>query len=164
MSEITYALAETLAPHSGEDDTAILAARVHRDPSQRTAEIDLEPNIGSVAHARRFVSETLRGWSQEPELVSDAVLITSELVTNAIVHGEPPVRLRLLAVDQDITLEVDDGDSAMPRKVHGDPGAIDGRGLEIVAQLSSRWAARPNGRGKTVWSTLRSRSHEYAPN
>ncbi len=164
ISEITYALAETLAPHSGEDDTAILAARVHRDPSQRTAEIDLEPNIGSVAHARRFVAETLRGWSQEPELVSDAVLITSELVTNAIVHGEPPVRLRLLAVDQDITLEVDDSDSAMPRKVHDDPGAIDGRGLAIVAQLSSRWAARPNGRGKTVWSTLRSRSHEYAPN
>jgi PAS domain S-box-containing protein len=160
ISEITHALAETLAPLSGEDDTAILTARVHRDPAQRTAAIDLEPSTSSVAQARRFVSETLRDWSQEPELVSNAVLITSELVTNAIVHGDPPVRLRLRAVDHDITLEVDDGDSAMPRKVHSDPEAVDGRGLAIVAQLSSRWAARPNGRGKTVWSTLRSRSHE----
>jgi PAS domain S-box-containing protein len=159
ISEITHALAQTLAPIRGEDDTAILAARVHRDPSQRTAAIDLEPRTGSVAEARRFVSATLREWSQDPDLVSDAVLIASELVTNAIVHGEPPVRLRLRAVHHEITLEVDDGDSAMPRKVQSDPEMPDGRGLAIVAQLSSRWAARPNGRGKTVWSTLRSRAH-----
>ncbi|HEX3803707.1 MAG TPA: SpoIIE family protein phosphatase [Solirubrobacteraceae bacterium] len=155
MTDVTSELAETLARDSTEDDIAILAARASHDPSQRLAVLGLEPKAEAVRHARRFVSETLGDWSIESALIADAVLIASELVTNAIVHGKPPIQMRLHTAGHDVTVEVDDGDRAIPRKLRVGPDASHGRGLAIVASLSARWAARPNENGKTVWSTLR---------
>lgn len=81
--------------------------------------------------------------------------MTTELVTNAIVHGQPPVRLRLRRMPRELAIEVDDAASAMPRKLRAGPEDLHGRGLAIVAQLGMRWAARAHGHGKTVWTTLR---------
>ena len=155
ISNLTDELALLLTPDGGEDDVAILTARVTSQSPQRVAVLELEPNPGSVRQARRFVSATLAEWSQDAPLVDDAVLIASELVTNAVMHGKPPIRLRLRAEAEEILLEVDDGNDAMPRKLRVGPEVTHGRGLAIVAELSSRWAARPSGQGKTVWSALR---------
>lgn len=76
------------------------------------------------------------------------------MLTNAIVHGSPPIRLRLRKTPEELAIEVDDAASAMPRKLRATPTDLHGRGLAIVADIGSRWAARADGYGKTVWSTL----------
>jgi PAS domain S-box-containing protein len=148
-------LVHSLAPAGSEDDIAILIARIGDDSEQRIAELDLPSDPSALRAGRRFATATLLEWSVPEAVIEDAALVVSELITNAIVHGRPPIRLRLLRTPAELALEVDDDASAMPRRLRVGPEAEHGRGLSIVADLSSRWAARANGHGKTVWSTLR---------
>jgi anti-sigma regulatory factor (Ser/Thr protein kinase) len=163
VSEIPARLVATLAPDGTEDDIAILVAGIGSDTAQQTATLDVPATPAAVSEARRFAVSTFRGWSLPDELLQDGALITTELVTNAILHGQPPIRLRLRRTARELAIEVDDAASAMPRKLHAGPDDLHGRGLDIVAQLSSRWAARADGYGKTVWSTLRIRDPAAAP-
>lgn len=76
-------------------------------------------------------------------------LLVSELVTNAIRHATPPVRLRLIR-DRSLICEVSDGSSTSPhvrRALETDEG---GRGLFMVAQLAQLWGTRYHDRGKTI--------------
>ncbi|HET9718566.1 MAG TPA: SpoIIE family protein phosphatase [Solirubrobacteraceae bacterium] len=157
VAEVPARLVETLAPEGTEDDIAILVASIGSQSAQRTATLDVPTDPSAVSDARRFAVGTLRDWELDDELVQDAALIATELVTNAILHGRPPIRLRLRRTARELAVEVDDGASAMPRKLRAGVEDLHGRGLDIVAQLSNRWAARPDGYGKTVWSTLRIR-------
>jgi anti-sigma regulatory factor (Ser/Thr protein kinase) len=154
IAEVTSAIAGAVASHGGEDDIAILVARPVRDPLQRLAQLDLASEADSVRQARRFVSDRLDEWAVDGALAADAVLVASELVTNAVIHGKPPIQLRLHTAAGELTVEVDDGERALPHRLTVGAGAVHGRGLSIVAGLSTRWAARPNDDGKTVWSTL----------
>jgi PAS domain S-box-containing protein len=151
---LASALAHSFAPQASEDDIAILAARSNERVRQRTATLDVPPDPRAIHDARGFATSTLTQWALPSDIVADAVLIASELVTNAIVYGRPPIQLRLRATNHELAIEVDDRASAMPRKLRAGPEDVRGRGLGIVANLASRWAARPDGRGKTVWSTL----------
>jgi len=89
-----------------------------------------------------------------PTLVADATLATSELVTNAMLYGRPPVDLRLRLEGADVMIEVRDDATYQPRKLR--PGDEDehGRGLQIVAALAARWGTRPTENGKAVWCVL----------
>jgi hypothetical protein len=147
-------LVETLAGAGTDDDIAILLARVTDAVGQRTAVFEVSPSATALSDARRFAGQTLAEWDLPDSVAEDAILIVSELVTNAIVHGRPPVRLRLVRAPRELAIEVDDDAGAIPRKLHASLDDINGRGLAIVAEIGSRWAARANGRGKTVWSTL----------
>jgi hypothetical protein len=147
-------LVETLAGAGTDDDIAILLARVTDAVGQRTAVFEVPPSATALSDARRFAAATLAEWDLPGSVAEDAILIVSELVTNAIVHGRPPVRLRLVRAPRELAIEVDDDAGAIPRKLHASLDDINGRGLAIVAEIGSRWAARANGRGKTVWSTL----------
>jgi anti-sigma regulatory factor (Ser/Thr protein kinase) len=116
--------------------------------------IELPPTPDAVALARRFVSENVN----DPELIDDAELLVSELVTNAIKHGRPSIVLRVRPEPPGIGVEVhDEGleDPVMPAEepVHEQR---DGRGLRIVAAVASSWGVRrpDDGRGKVVWFTL----------
>jgi len=83
---------------------------------------------------------------------SDAVLLVSEMVTNAIVHGEPPIRLRLRRDPAaGLAIEVDDGARVEPKPMQPTPDDEHGRGLQLVAMLAGRWGTRPTAEGKTVW-------------
>lgn len=148
------ALVDALAPEGSEDDIAILVARISDESVQRRAEIEVPPVGSSVHDGRRFATATLTEWALPEDVVQDATLIVSELLTNAIVYGSPPIRLRLRKTDHELAIEVDDAASAMPRKLQAAPTDLHGRGLAIVADIGSRWAARADGYGKTVWSTL----------
>jgi anti-sigma regulatory factor (Ser/Thr protein kinase) len=90
-----------------------------------------------------------------PELlVLDATLATSELVTNAFLHGQPPVELRMRIEGADVLIEVRDRATYQPRKLRPDEDDEHGRGLQIVAALAARWGTRPTEHGKAVWCLL----------
>ncbi len=64
------------------------------------------------------------------------MLLTSELVTNAILHGRPPIQLRLRLTARDAVIEVYDGTAVLPRKLRPTPDDEHGRGLQLVASLA----------------------------
>jgi anti-sigma regulatory factor (Ser/Thr protein kinase) len=118
--------------------------------------IELPPTPDAVALARRFVSE--HGDGLDPELVEDAELLVSELVTNAIKHGKPAILLRVRSEPPGIGVEVTDEGPEEP-VISSDEPAYDqhsGRGLRMVAAVASAWGVRrpEDGQGKIVWFTL----------
>jgi anti-sigma regulatory factor (Ser/Thr protein kinase) len=100
------------------------------------------------------VTDTLAAWDAPPALVRDAVLLVSEMVTNAIIHGQPPIVLRLRRGADDVLVEVDDGAAGAPRRMRPTPEDEHGRGLLLVAMLADRWGTRPLHDGKSVWCRL----------
>ena len=94
-------------------------------------------------------------------LVGDAVLLTSELVTNAFLHGRPPIELRLR---RDRRARARRGRrrraGRCPRKLRPTPDDEHGRGLLIVSLLADRWGTRPTPRGKSVWSLFALQRYE----
>ncbi len=72
-------------------------------------------------------------------VVDDACLVTSELVTNALLHGRSDAALRLLHEDDYLRVEVIDQNSRLPVLVAPDRASLSGRGLAIVALLATLW-------------------------
>jgi anti-sigma regulatory factor (Ser/Thr protein kinase) len=104
--------------------------------------------------ARRFVAEALAEWdgSHDPSV---AVLLTHELVANAIVHARTAVTLVIRFDAPLLTIEVHDESEKLPRPRHPDRREEHGRGLEFVAQLADDWGFREkDGGGKVVWFDL----------
>ena len=108
----------------------------------------------SVGVARTFVAEALRARDAEPEVVQRATLLTSELVTNAVLHGRPPIQLRLRLSARHAVIEVYDGTAVLPRRMRPTPDDEHGRGLQVVASLADRWGTRPLPHGTSVWCTV----------
>jgi anti-sigma regulatory factor (Ser/Thr protein kinase) len=115
----------------------------------------LEPDPRSVREARSWVREILLSLERD-DLVDSAELAVSELVTNAVLHGTPPITVSVRGTRHHPRIEVHD-QSARPPEVN--PGITDeenllstiGRGIGIVAWYSSRWGADLSETGKTVW-------------
>lgn len=118
------------------------------------------------ARARVFTRDTLRGWSLDHR-GDDAVLVVTELVSNAVTHavpspatGAPEIRLGLALDSGDLTLTVSDPGDDMPVFHPSDGSALreHGRGLCIVDALAEEWGWTPRPpAGKTVWATLSTR-------
>ena len=91
-----------------------------------------------------------------PAVLDNALLLTSELVTNAVRHGEGEITCRLWPGPEVVRLEVSDASATLPREVDRGVRAESGRGLQIVDGLASRWGAVPSPQppGKTVWFEL----------
>lgn len=108
----------------------------------------------SVSAARRFVAAALRRHEAVPETIDTACLLTSELVTNALVHAGSRVSLTVNVAGRGVRVEVGDtsGADAKPRSIGAD--AVAGRGLHIVEAMSSRWGTNATGEGKRVWFEL----------
>ncbi len=107
----------------------------------------------SVSEARRFVRENLEAWGAE-DLTDEAVLATSELVTNAVVHAGTVVGVRLLLDAQGLRLEVQDQHPhrALPLgPEQPDADTEHGRGLFITAHLASSWGVDYSAGAKRVW-------------
>jgi anti-sigma regulatory factor (Ser/Thr protein kinase) len=111
------------------------------------------PAIASVGIARRFVRESLEGWPQP--VVDDAVLMTSELVTNAIVHGGTRGEISISARLGGLRVAVRDESKLLPVEKSGGLRDTDGRGLVVVSELADKWGVIEYVRGKSVWFTLR---------
>ncbi|MFG2817809.1 SpoIIE family protein phosphatase [Kitasatospora sp. NPDC048365] len=143
---------EELNPHHGEDDIALLMAKVQAMPSGSVGDWKLPPEPTSVAKAR----EAACGWLLErglDELVDTSELLVSELVTNALRHGRGEIRLRLLR-DRTMVCEVWDDGYAQPRQRRAQETDEGGRGLQLVSLLAERWGSRRTPKGKIVWFEL----------
>ncbi|MEU2433288.1 ATP-binding protein [Streptomyces sp. NPDC007861] len=110
----------------------------------------------SVGHARRLVAAQLNDWgvADLADLGDTAVLLTSELVTNALRHAPGPMRLNLRMSGSRLRCEVEDTSDArpFPRVAHAD--AEGGRGLEILDLLTDAWGSLTTATGKTTWFEL----------
>jgi PAS domain S-box-containing protein len=116
----------------------------------------------SARTARRFVTDLLRDVIAE-NLVEQAQLLTSEIVTNAVLHAGTRIDLSVTASPGWVRIEVRDGSSvALSMRHHADE-ATTGRGLEIVEILASRWGTSFDEIGKTVWFELGEPSEGSAP-
>lgn len=136
----------------GEDDIALLMARVHGLPKDAVGDWSLAPEARSVARARELARDQLTDWGLAG-LVDTTELLVSELVTNALRHGHGEIRLRLL-LDRTLVCEVWDADLAQPRRRRARDTDEGGRGLQLVGLLSEGWGSRRTPRGKTVWFEL----------
>ena len=130
---------------------------------RRSTALDLRPLPGAVPSARLHARTVVHEWGM-PALASDAELIVSELLTNAIraaaaitlPGGPPPVRLRLTERASGVQVEIWDASDQMPRPGPAGPHHGEGgRGLLIVAALAARHGAYPTaGGGKCTWAIL----------
>jgi anti-sigma regulatory factor (Ser/Thr protein kinase) len=126
-------------------------------------ELLLIPGPESVKAAREFTAATLRGWKVEA-LVEEAVIVASELVTNAIRHGSCPaeqsadsasVMLAWQRHDGRIVCVVTDCSRMPPVLAHADMSAESGRGLQVVQALAAAWGWVMLGAcEKAVWAAL----------
>ncbi|MEV5427840.1 SpoIIE family protein phosphatase [Streptomyces sp. NPDC052701] len=108
----------------------------------------------AVGHARRFVRRTLRSWGVG-EGIDAALLIVSELVTNALVHTDGRVRLDLTLLGSRLRITVADASPRTPIKPAGIGWeATGGRGILLVEAVSAAWGTVPASGGKQVWAEL----------
>ncbi|MFJ3584630.1 ATP-binding protein [Streptomyces sp. NPDC090127] len=112
---------------------------------------------GSVGRARAELRTALANWGMEG-IEDDALLVLSELLTNAVRHGRVPgreVETRYIPSPDGLRIEVHDASGARPSMaLHGED-ATRGRGLPVVDVLAARWGVTPRiGAGKLVWAEL----------
>lgn len=100
----------------------------------------------TVAQALDFVRRSVCPEHEETALGA-LLLVTDELVTNAVRHGRPPVTVHLSCQTDEVRLAVGDAGARFP----DEPGASGGLGLEIVAKTAREWGATPLAVGKQVW-------------
>ncbi|MFI5757881.1 SpoIIE family protein phosphatase [Streptomyces sp. NPDC051569] len=118
-----------------------------------------DPVGRSVATARAFVRDTLQGWGYS-EVIDDAVVLTSELVTNAVIHAGTSADVLCLRTEDGVRVEV--ADHYPEREVpiqgsaqsFGSPDRENGRGLLLCAALASRWGVEYTPTHKQVWFEL----------
>jgi len=152
LADVPAALVNTLLPHGPEDDIAVLLARVSNEARHTTTAVwQIAPEERAVSPVRVAVGRTLQEWSIPNPVAHDIVLLVTELVTNAVLHGRPPIQLRLRRTAAHLVVEVDDSATFLPRKLRPTPEDEHGRGLQLVSLLAHRWGTRPTVTGKSVW-------------
>ncbi|WP_203187368.1 SpoIIE family protein phosphatase [Streptomyces pratensis] len=142
----------SLDTRHGEDDIALLMARIQGLAPDAVGDWRLPRELRSVARARELARTQLTAWDLD-DLVDTTELLVSELVTNALRYGEGEIRLRLLR-DRTLVCEVWDAGLVQPRRRRARDTDEGGRGLQLVGLLSAAWGSRRTPRGKTVWFEL----------
>lgn len=106
----------------------------------------------TLSTLRAQIAAALAGL--DGELVSDALLVVTELITNAYLHGRPPVRFELSHPSGNGTLrvEVTDAGPDLPEVRHPDVSQAHGRGMLLVEACATRWGVTTSADGKTVWA------------
>lgn len=118
------------------------------------ARTTLRADPRSARAARRFVTSTLTRWKCQH--VADMVaLLTSELVTNAVVHARSGVRLTLVLGRAAVRVEVADDAPGRPVLRRAGPESLSGRGLTLLDAIADRWGVEHATPGKSVWFEVR---------
>lgn len=147
-----------------DDPPTALRTAVVASPHARAGGVTHEIVVGGepteVRRARRFVQQLVEGMCSD--LADTAVLLTSEVVTNAIIHGRSEARVQVTLGDERVRVEVADDNSRPPAVQATDDDALDGRGLMILTTAADDWGVHPAGIGKVVWFELTCRGAGHA--
>lgn len=106
------------------------------------------------AAARRFVAGLLAEWNLDP-LTDDALTVVSELATNAVIHARSDVTVAVGELPDGVRIVVGDDSTLAPMVRSPDLATFSGRGIHVVAAVSSDWGAELLPDGKAVWAELR---------
>jgi anti-sigma regulatory factor (Ser/Thr protein kinase) len=123
-------------------------------PGDQGEVLRLPTEAAQVRTARDFVRARVAAWGLPDELADDVIVVTSELITNAIKYAPSKAELALARDGDVIRVEVRDDEPAAPALAkEEDTGAIPGgRGLRIVTALAARWGVETEDDGKAVWA------------
>lgn len=135
------------------DDAALLGLS-YAGPVGQAAELDVEGSPGAPGLCRRFLHRQVDLWGVGGDTADCAAVVLSELVTNAAIHAEGRVRLKLEVDDGRLRISVTGASTGLPRQRQAEEGALGGRGLAIVEAMSEDWGVVMRPTGKTVWSQL----------
>jgi anti-sigma regulatory factor (Ser/Thr protein kinase) len=113
-------------------------------------ELRLPPSADSVPVARRFTRDQLRDSECD---VDTAVLLVSELVTNAVLHARSEIVLTVQDLGDTVRVDVADSSPLPPRTHNFAVESATGRGMRMLGQLAHRWGLEPSavGLGKVIW-------------
>ncbi|MFD7644480.1 SpoIIE family protein phosphatase [Kitasatospora sp. NPDC059795] len=150
LRELCDRVVYALLPERQREDAVLLLARTRALPDEQVAVWTLPDDPAVVRTARRLAEHQLAAWGLE-ELDFVTGLIVSELVTNAIRYGVPPIRLRLIN-DRGLICEVSDASASTPHLRRAKSTDEGGRGLYIIGRLAQRWGTRFGRHGKTIWA------------
>ncbi|MET8410875.1 SpoIIE family protein phosphatase [Streptomyces sp. NPDC005195] len=141
-----------LLPDRGSlrDDSALLVARTHALAAEDVSCLRLRNDPAAAGQARRHVRAQLTAWGLD-EVIMTTELVVSELVSNVVRHASGPITLRLLR-GRTLVCEVADASPVMPRIRRAADTDEGGRGLQLIAAVSSRWGARYTASGKCIWT------------
>nr|WP_246315335.1 ATP-binding protein [Kineococcus aurantiacus] len=113
--------------------------------------------------ARHFVAD----WCITQGIIGDPVdtllLLTAEVVTNAVLHGRSEVSLRLGRVGPRVRVGVGDENTRLPLRRETDPDALNGRGMALVEALADAHGVEVGDLGKTVWFDVTTSSSPVRP-
>jgi len=129
-------------------------ARSGHETEQSVSDRLVVPSLpASIASVRRFAVAACRE-SGLVGLCDTVALLVSEVATNALVHGNGDVQVRVVAQGGVLRVEVSDESPQLP--VVRTAGLLEegGRGLALVETLASSWGVRPEATGKSVWFEL----------
>jgi anti-sigma regulatory factor (Ser/Thr protein kinase) len=157
--EHEHALREVCELHSSVSSDPGAEPIAGSDPAaSREVTCEFQPDAGAPRAARRFVEDTLQRWGHDDSVVTDVRLLTSELVTNAVIHTRSPFSVSISWQPTKLRLAVHDQSATEPVlaewSIHGPTG---GRGLLIVEALADDWGFAMTPHGKTVWAELSER-------
>ena len=116
-----------------------------------SSQLVLPASPRAVRNARAFVEHCCHTAGVEGDTCDTAVLLASEAVTNAIVHGRSSAHMSVTVGNGVVLVEVWDDNSTLPQLVETEDDAVTGRGLVIIDTLAARWGTIEHRNGKTVW-------------
>ncbi|MER6853514.1 SpoIIE family protein phosphatase [Streptomyces flaveolus] len=152
LQAVCDTVVEAMLPEHTDDDVALLLARTRALRADQVATWDVPPEPAAVAQVRKDALDQLSAWGLDASAFV-AELVVSELVTNAIRYGQPPIRLRMIN-DRSLIIEVRDDSSTTPHLRRARVFDEGGRGLLLVAQLTQRWGTRHARHGKIIWAEM----------
>jgi anti-sigma regulatory factor (Ser/Thr protein kinase) len=113
--------------------------------------VELMGRPASVRKARGFTADVLADDGVEASVIEVAVLLVSELVTNAVVHARGPICLTVHTDAHWVRIEVEDPGHRRPVLRAATLDAVDGRGLLVVDKLATDWGSEQRATHKVVW-------------
>jgi anti-sigma regulatory factor (Ser/Thr protein kinase) len=121
------------------------------------ADAQMPHRVDSVPAARAFLTQLLHGWDVADQVIDDASLRTTELMSNAVEHGSGVVDLEIAVQDGLLRVGVHDGSVELPVKGEVINASLEGgRGIWLVHSIARDWGSDSSGEeaGKTVWFEL----------
>ncbi len=144
-------LATSAVAGSTEDDVAVLAVE-HAVALSRSATMLVPAEPTGPSRVRQWMTTRLREWSVPEPVIGAAILCTSELTTNALLHAGTPAQVHVdLNAERLLVSVADTGTRGSVIRAHTDTMSSRGRGLGLIEELSDSWGTDPTVRGTTVW-------------